>query len=74
MNGCELPVGITALAVTIAAQIDDPNELSLIAAALTQLGDTLATIGAQRAWWQNKQTEAANTEGKDSTQSEGSTA
>ena len=49
MRGCELVIGITALAIAIAAQIEDDEELVLMAAALTQLGDTLATLAASRA-------------------------
>lgn len=48
MNPCELSMGVTALANAIAAQLDEA-ELNLLAAVLTQLGDTLATIAAQRA-------------------------
>ena len=49
MNGCELTVGITALAIAIAGQIEDIDDLSVAAAALTQLGDSLALIAVQRA-------------------------
>ena len=48
MNACELTASITAAANTIACQLDD-DELSLLAAVLVQLGDTLATIATQRA-------------------------
>ena len=48
MNPCELSVGVTALANAIAARLGE-TELNLLAAVLTQLGDTLATIAAQRA-------------------------
>lgn len=43
-----LTIAVNSVAVALAAQLDD-NELSLTAAILTQLGDTLATIAAQRA-------------------------
>ncbi|MCL2843637.1 MAG: hypothetical protein FWE28_09340 [Oscillospiraceae bacterium] len=49
MNGCELALGITALASALAAQIEDDDDLSVLAAAVTQFGDTLATIAAWRA-------------------------
>ena len=49
MNGCELAIGITALASAIAAQIEDDGDLAVLAAAMTQFGDTLATIAAWRA-------------------------
>ena len=38
---------LNTLAAAIAAQLND-DDLNLAAAALTQLGDTLATIAAQR--------------------------
>lgn len=43
-----LTTAVNSLAVVIAAQLND-NELNMAAAILTQLGDTLATIAAQRA-------------------------
>jgi len=65
----ELVLAISALGATIAAQIESDEDLSLIAAAATQLGDTLATIAAWRAKYaidlakaeaadENKETEA----------------
>ena len=55
MTGCELPVGITALALAIAAQVEDVDELSLLAAVFTQLGDTLATIAVQRSFVESRE-------------------
>ena len=54
MNSCDCdPLAFTSavntLAAAIAAQLND-NDLALVAAVLTQLGDTLETIAAQRAW------------------------
>jgi len=49
MNGCELALGVSALATAVAAQIEDDADLSLLAATATQFGDTLATIAAWRA-------------------------
>lgn len=49
MNECVLPAGITALACAIAQQIDNNDDLALLSTVLVQLGDTLATISAQRA-------------------------
>lgn len=49
MKGCDLVIGVTALALAIAAQIEEDEDLSLVAAVLTQLGDTLATLAALRA-------------------------
>ncbi|WP_312648395.1 DUF6774 domain-containing protein [Aminipila sp.] len=48
MNSCELVSAITALAIIIANQTPNDDELSLLASSLNQLGDTLATIAAQR--------------------------
>lgn len=42
-----LTTAVNTLAVTIAARLNDAD-LSLTAAVLTQLGDTLGTIAAQR--------------------------
>ena len=47
MNALELTSSITALANAIACQISD-DELDLLAAVFTQLGDSLATISVQR--------------------------
>ena len=47
MNPCELTASVTALANVMACSLED-RELTLLAAVLTQLGDTLATIAAQR--------------------------
>ena len=42
-----LTTAVNTLAVSIAARLND-GDLSLAAAVLTQLGDTLATIAVQR--------------------------
>lgn len=42
-----LTTAVNTTAVAIAAQLDD-DALSFLAAVLTQLGDTLATIAVQR--------------------------
>lgn len=47
MNPCALSASITALANALACKLSN-DELDLVAAALTQLGDTLATISVQR--------------------------
>ncbi|MCL2588631.1 MAG: hypothetical protein FWD84_04395 [Oscillospiraceae bacterium] len=49
MNGCELAIAISTLASALAAQIEDDTDLSVLASAMTQFGDTLATIAAWRA-------------------------
>lgn len=48
MDSCSLPLTVSALAVAIAQNLDD-EELALISSLFVLLGDTLATIGAQRA-------------------------
>ena len=48
MSPCELTAGVTALANALACRLGDA-ELNLVALVLTQLGDTLGTIAAQRA-------------------------
>ena len=52
MNACELTAAITAIANSIACRLST-EELSLLAAVLVQLGDTLATIAAQRTICEN---------------------
>ncbi|MBP3674557.1 MAG: hypothetical protein J6J18_12090 [Oscillospiraceae bacterium] len=47
MNPCELTASITALANTLACKLTT-DEVNLLGAILTQLGDTLLTIGTQR--------------------------
>ncbi|MBS7402600.1 MAG: DUF6774 domain-containing protein [Oscillospiraceae bacterium] len=49
MEENSLPVLISAMANTIAAQTPNDLELGLLSAVFTQLGDTLATILALRA-------------------------
>ena len=56
MNPCALTAGITALANAIACRLDD-GDLNLLALVLTQLGDTLGTIAAQRDRCQTQPTE-----------------
>ena len=48
LNACELTASVTAAANAIACRLST-DELSLLSAVLVQLGDTLATIAAQRA-------------------------
>ena len=47
MNPCELTMGITALANSLACQLTD-EDLNLAAAIFSPLGDTLTTISVQR--------------------------
>jgi hypothetical protein len=47
MNPCELTVSITAVANALASQLT-ADELSILGAVLSQLGDTLTTIATQR--------------------------
>ncbi len=48
MNPCSLTVGVSAFAAVISEKLSD-EELAVAAAAFVQLGDSLATIAAQRA-------------------------
>lgn len=52
MNSCELSASVTALANAIACKYSN-DELTLLAAVLVQLGDTLATIATQRSLCEN---------------------
>lgn len=47
MNSCGLTIGISVLANALADNLTD-NELGLLSTVFSQLGDTLATILAQR--------------------------
>ena len=47
MNSCELTASITALANGISCNLSN-QEITLLAAILVQLGDTLVTIATQR--------------------------
>ena len=47
MNSLPTTFSVTALAEALAKSLND-NELALLAAVFTQLGDTLATIAAVR--------------------------
>jgi len=49
LGSLELTMGVTAVANAIACGIPDNDDLGLLAAVFMQLGDTLATIAAQRA-------------------------
>lgn len=49
MNSCELTTFITALANAISCTLSI-DEISLLSSLSVQLGDTLATIAAQRAF------------------------
>ena len=52
MNPCELTAAITAVANTLACKMSN-DELTLLASALVQLGDTLVTIVTQRTICEN---------------------
>lgn len=47
MDPCELTTLITAIANALAGQLSD-DERNILGTAVTQLGDTLLTIAAQR--------------------------
>ena len=52
MNPCELTASVTDVANAIACKLTT-DELNLLAAVTTQLGDTLATIAVQRTLCEN---------------------
>lgn len=52
MNPCELTASVTAIANMLAGKLT-VDELNLLGAVLTQLGDTLATIAAQKTLCEN---------------------
>ncbi|MGN1348938.1 MAG: DUF6774 domain-containing protein [Acutalibacteraceae bacterium] len=54
MNPCELTASITAIANLLAGKLNT-DELNLLGAVLTQLGDTLTTVAAQRTLCENKE-------------------
>ena len=47
MSACELTTSITAIANALACRLTE-DELNLLGAALTQLGDTLLTIATHK--------------------------
>lgn len=49
LNPYQLTAIISTLAIAIADSIPNNDDLGLLAASLTQLGDTLDTISSQRA-------------------------
>lgn len=53
MDACELTAAITALANVLAGKLTD-DELTLLGAVLTQLGDTLVTIATRRSLCEGK--------------------
>lgn len=54
MNPCELTASVTALANALACKLSN-NEVSLLGAVLSQLGDTLTTIATQRSICENSE-------------------
>lgn len=53
MNACELTASVTALANALACRLS-VEELNLLGAVLTQLGDTLVTIATQKSLCEGK--------------------
>ena len=47
MNACQLTASVTALANSIACRLTE-EEINLLGVILTQLGDTLLTIGTHK--------------------------
>lgn len=54
MNSCELTASVTAVANTLACKLTT-DEVSLLAAILVQIGDTLATIALKRSLCENNE-------------------
>ena len=48
MNSCQLTASVTAIANALSCKLN-VEEITLLAAVLVQLGDTLTTIAAQKA-------------------------
>lgn len=53
MNACEITASVTAVANILAKNLNE-DELSLLGTIFSQLGDTIETIMAQRAFCQNR--------------------
>lgn len=53
MDACQLTAAVTALANVLAQRLSN-EEAALLATVLTQLGDTLATIAAQRELYESR--------------------
>ena len=62
MSPCELVSLVTAVACSI-SQCCDEEEVEILAAVFTQLGDTLATINVQRGICNNTNQKEEGTEG-----------
>ena len=52
MNSCELTTAITAISNILSCKLSI-DELNLLGAVLTQLGDTLTTIATQKSFCEN---------------------
>ena len=57
MKAFELTTAVTAIANAIACKMTE-NELALVASVFVQIGDTLATIAAERALCETKAEES----------------
>lgn len=64
MNPCELVTFVSAMACAI-AKCCDTNELSVLSAVFTQLGDSLATILAQTDFCKSSQISPADSSSQD---------
>ena len=64
MKTCELTTAVTALANAIACGLSE-TELALTAAIFVQIGDTLATIAAQRVIYEAKEQKSGITNSLD---------
>lgn len=55
MNPCELTLSITAFANSLACNLT-VDELTILGAVFTQLGDTLNTLAVQKGFCENRDT------------------
>jgi len=60
MNPCELAAFVSAVAIAVAKNTPDNEELGLLALAFRQLADTLGTIAAQRVLLAEKELKKEN--------------
>lgn len=66
MNSCELIFKISAIANAISSKLTT-DELNLLATIVTQLGDTLNTIVAQRTYCDSLNNKSTNTNANNTT-------
>ncbi|MCI1981640.1 MAG: hypothetical protein LKJ45_00580 [Oscillospiraceae bacterium] len=72
MSPCEMTLAITALANVISENLSE-KELPILAAALTQLGDTITTILARRECLEKENSEENTGQGENRISAQGET-